>query len=190
MKSTHTLALRHVSICGVSPSYSSYSSSYATCWMLVHAYATSPEKAKRSGPHHIIKMLHFVLFRSFTCYTNSMVPHIHVNSTKLQNITCTLVAAGVILWSLECIQTIRSHASRCHQCNNGHYCIVDFVLLHNVTCYTISLLSRIQVTTTQLLHITCALVATSVILRSLECICLCCQYIHNVKYVNIYIERN
>ena len=58
----HTLALRHVSTCGVSPSYSnSYSSSYATCWMLVHAYATSLGKAKWSGPHHTIKMLHFVL---------------------------------------------------------------------------------------------------------------------------------
>ena len=43
--STHTLALRHVSICGVS------SSSYATCWMLVHAYVTSHGKVKRSGPH-------------------------------------------------------------------------------------------------------------------------------------------
>ena len=27
-------------------------SSYATCWMLVHAYATLPRKAKWSGPHH------------------------------------------------------------------------------------------------------------------------------------------
>ena len=38
-KSTYTLALHHVSICGVPPSY-------VTCWMLVHAYATSPGKAK------------------------------------------------------------------------------------------------------------------------------------------------
>ena len=61
-----------------------------------------PGKAKWSGPHHIIKMLHFVLFHNVTCYTNSLVSRIHVNATKLRNITCTLVATGVILWSLEC----------------------------------------------------------------------------------------
>ena len=53
-------------------------------------------------PHHTIKMLHLVLFHSVTCYTNSIVSHIHVNTTKLRNFTCTLVATGVILWSLEC----------------------------------------------------------------------------------------
>ena len=37
------------------------------------------------------------------------------------------------------IQTTRLHASCCHNC---HYCNVDFVLFHNVTCYTNSLLSR------------------------------------------------
>ena len=46
-KSTHTLALCRVSICAVSSS----SSSYATCWLLVHAYVTSPGKAKWSGPY-------------------------------------------------------------------------------------------------------------------------------------------
>ena len=30
----------------------------------------------------------FVLFHSVTCYTNSIVTHIHVNTTKLRNITC------------------------------------------------------------------------------------------------------
>ena len=70
--------------------------------MLVHAYATLPRAAKWSGPHHTIKMLHFVLFHSVTCYTNPIVSHIHVNNTKLCNIMCTLVAMGVMLWSLEC----------------------------------------------------------------------------------------
>ena len=51
-----------------------------------------------------------------------------------------------------------------------HYCNVDFVLFHNVTCYINSLSSRIHVNTTQVLNITCTLVATSVILWSLECI--------------------
>ena len=34
------------------------------------------------------------------CY--SIVSCIHVNIKKLRNITCTLVATCVILWSLEC----------------------------------------------------------------------------------------
>ena len=66
-------------------------------------YATSPGKAKWSGPHRIIKMLHFVLFHSVTFYTKSIVSHIHVNTTKIRNITCTLVATSVILRSLECM---------------------------------------------------------------------------------------
>jgi hypothetical protein len=52
-KSTHTLALRHVSICGVSFSSSS-SSSYVTCWMLVHAYAHVAHEGcvEWTTPHH------------------------------------------------------------------------------------------------------------------------------------------
>jgi hypothetical protein len=44
----------------------------------------------------------FVLFHSVICYTNFVVSRIHVNTTKLCNITYTLVATYVILWSLEC----------------------------------------------------------------------------------------
>jgi hypothetical protein len=44
----------------------------------------------------------FVLFHSVTCYTNSIVSRIHVNTTKLHNITYTLVATGVIIRSSEC----------------------------------------------------------------------------------------
>ena len=65
-------------------------------------YATSPKKTKWNGPHHTIKMLHFVLFHSVTCYTNSITSRIHANTTKLYNIMCTLVATCVILRSLEC----------------------------------------------------------------------------------------
>ena len=36
----------------------------------------------------------YVLFHNVTCYTNSLVSHIHVNTTKLRNITCMLVATG------------------------------------------------------------------------------------------------
>ena len=45
----------------------------------------------------------FVLLCNVTCYANSIVSCIHVNTTKLSNIMCTLVATGVILRSLECI---------------------------------------------------------------------------------------
>ena len=93
-------ALRHVSICGVSPSDSSLSS-YVTYWMLLHAYATSPGKAKWSGPHQPRWEDNEFKFHSVTCYINSMVSHFHVNTKKLCNITCTLVDIGVILWSLE-----------------------------------------------------------------------------------------
>ena len=51
---------------------------YATCWMLVYAYVTSSGKAKWRGPHHIIKMLHCVLFHSVTCYINYIVSRIHM----------------------------------------------------------------------------------------------------------------
>ena len=61
-------------------------------------------------------------------------------------------------------QITRSHASHCHYCN------VNFVLFHNVTCYTNPLLSCFQVNTTNLLNTTCTLVATCMILGRLECI--------------------
>ena len=57
----------------------------------MYAYATSPGKEENEFK-----------FRSVTCYTNSTVPRIHVNTPQLRNITCTLVATGVILRSLEC----------------------------------------------------------------------------------------
>jgi hypothetical protein len=44
----------------------------------------------------------FVLFHNVTCYTNSIEPRIHVNTTKLYNIMCTLVATCLILRSLKC----------------------------------------------------------------------------------------
>ena len=40
-------------------------------------------------------------FHNVTCYTDSIVSHVHVNTTNLRNITCTLVATCVILRSLE-----------------------------------------------------------------------------------------
>jgi hypothetical protein len=59
------------------------------------------------------------------------------------------------------IQTLRLHASHCHRCQYGHYCNVDYVSCHNITCYTNSALAHLHVHTTNLLNITCALVRDS-----------------------------
>ena len=60
--------------------------------------------------HHVVIIviychycrLTFMLFRNITCYINSLLSRIHVNAANLLNITCTLVAVGVILGRLEC----------------------------------------------------------------------------------------
>lgn len=57
----------------------------------------------------------------------------------------------------------KPHASRCQYCNVG------FVLFHDVTCSTDSLLSCAYVNTTNLLNVTCTLVSTCVILGRFEC---------------------
>ena len=57
-----------------------------------------------------------------------------------------------------------------HHC---HYYNLDFVLLHNVTSYTNSLLSRILVNTTHILNIPCTLVAT----------------MRDIKEVRVYLGR-
>ena len=64
------------------------------------------------------------------------------------------------------IQITHSHASCYH---HSHYCNVDFVLIHNVTCYANWLLSHIHVNLRYLLNITCTLIATCMILGRSEC---------------------
>ena len=64
---------------------------------------TSPGKATWSRPHQRRWENNEFKFHRVTWYTNSIVCCIHVNTTKLRNITCTLVATCVILRSLECI---------------------------------------------------------------------------------------
>ena len=111
-KSSHTLALHHVSICGVSPSYSLF---FLLLMPLVECWCMHlPHRPGRpSGVDHTsvsygrmnlnYPRISFVLFCNVTCYNNSIVSCIHVNTTKLLNITCTLVDTCVILWSLKCI---------------------------------------------------------------------------------------
>ena len=52
---------------------------------------------------------------------------------------------------------------------NSNYPHISFASLHNITCYTNSIISRIHVITTKLWNITYTLIVTGVILRSLEC---------------------
>ena len=65
--------------------------------------------------------------------------------------------------------TIWSQALHCLHCTFSHYGNVDFVHIHNDTCYNDFLLSRIHVNNTYLLTITCTLVSAREIIRSLEC---------------------
>ena len=84
---------------------------YVECYLIVlichiHTFAIChialEGQVEWTTPHHTVKMLDFVSFHSVTCYTNSNLSCIHVNTTKHRNVMCTLVATSVILWSLEC----------------------------------------------------------------------------------------
>jgi hypothetical protein len=112
-KSTHTLTLRHVSTCGVSfSSSSSSSSSYATCWMLVHIAREGQVEWITLGRWRENKFKWIIW-----CHVlpNSIVSRIHVNTTNLHNIMCTLVATNVILRSLECSANIWLYSRGPHE---------------------------------------------------------------------------
>ena len=57
----------------------------------------------------------FVLFDNVTCCTKFIVSRIYVNATNLSNTTCTLVASGMILRSLECTPNSWQKSHGLHQ---------------------------------------------------------------------------
>ena len=87
----------------IAPCINMWSVTFLCHLLNVGAYICHISQEGQVESHHTIKMLHFVSLYSFTCYTNPIVSRIYVNTTKLHNITCTLVAIGVILRSLECM---------------------------------------------------------------------------------------
>ena len=81
-----------------------------------------------SNSPHIIS---FVLFHNVTCYTNFIVSHIHVNTIKLHNIMCTLVATCMILRSLECTWLVsREWMTSCNSSETSKHFMGDNWFVH------------------------------------------------------------
>ena len=119
--------------------------------------------------------LNSIISTSFMSSPSSYTPNVRIVCSRFESHCLSSRFPYVYIMGFDIkinhqrIQTTHSHASRCHHCSYCQQCNLDFVVFHNVTCYYNPRLSHIHVNTTKLLKITCTLVATSVILQSLEC---------------------
>jgi hypothetical protein len=66
--------------------------------------------------------------------------------------------------------TLRYYPFFMYEIINSNIAMLHFVLFHNVTCYTNSLLLCIHVNIIEFYNITCTSVTTNVILQNLDCI--------------------
>ena len=127
-----------------------------TCHSLISQDLSLMPTTKEVNPHPCIApcinmwsiTFLFLFFLFFSCHLLNVVACI-----------CHITREGQVKW----------HTSVGDGRTNSNSSHISFVLLHNVTCYTKSIVSRIHGNTTKLHNITCTLVATGVILRSLEC---------------------
>ena len=69
----------------------------------------------------IIAMLTLCYFHNVTCYTSFLLSCIHVTSTHLLNITCTLISTSMTLGRLKCIASYVGPRMIQHSCLNSSY---------------------------------------------------------------------
>jgi hypothetical protein len=96
----------------------------------------------------IVSVSMYNIVQPTICTINWVHPNL-LNFTFIY-VTPPLISQNPMKWLLlvqfsSLVVTFPSHIawvltlSRCHHCNYYHYCNVDFVLFHNIICYTTSL---------------------------------------------------
>ena len=185
--STHALALHHVSICGVSPSYS-YSSSYAAplvecrCMHMPHCLIPGPHQKAQHRSQPKVPALRILweymagIYLGWSCRSgwkkgSTLQPAAPTAPAKInpihvfpgEYVGMVLLPGGAAgIFGVALVWEGQVEWDQ-HKWEENEF------IFHSVTCYTNYIVSRIHVNTPKLRNITCTLVATGVILPSLEC---------------------